>query len=329
MVGGTSGHQHERSIARSMTQAPTTSPAIHPSEASGDGATRLHPRIVLAALPLAAAFVWLFYEFFRRQHLFSTSEKFGEDWKHAYLVPLVSLYILWLARGELVKKRAVLFWPGFLPILAGVLLYYFFLIADPKHMFSGAGMILTLFGIALVFAGPSMMRLLFIPIAYLAFGMTISEQVMLRITYPLQNVAAIGSHWLLSLLYTTEISGNTLMIVLADGRDIPLNIAEACSGMRMVIAFVALGAAVAFIACKEWWQRVALLLLAVPVAIFVNVLRIASLGIASIVNPEFAAGDAHIFIGTLWLIPGFFLYMGVVWAINRIVHTDTGKGAAS
>jgi len=287
------------------------------------------PRGMLAAAPIAAAFVWLFFEFFRRQHMFSTSERFGDDWKHVYMVPLVSLYMLWLSRAELAKRRPELYAPGFLPVLAGILVYYFFLIAESNHMFSGGGMLLTLFGVALLFAGPSVMRLLFVPIAYLGFGITVSEELMLRVTYPLQNVAAVGSHWMLSLLYTTEISGNTLRIVLESGREIPLNIAEACSGMRMVVAFIALGAAVAFIACAQWWQRAAVLLLAIPVAIFVNMLRITSLGVASIVDPEFAAGDAHMFIGTLWLIPGFFLYMGVVWALNRLVTDPAPGGGAS
>ena len=297
-----------------MTQASATPVASEHPVGVGVGARGL----ALAALPIAAAFVWLFWEWFYRQHLFSTSEKFGEDWKHAYLVPLVSGYILWTNRSALKGKTPSLYWPGFLPILAGVLMYYFFLFAWSNHMFSGAGMLLTLFGISVVFAGPSMIRVLFIPIAYLGFGMTISEQVMNAVTFPLQQIAAIGSHWMLSTLYTTEISGNTLLIVLESGREIPLNIAEACSGMRMVIAFVALGAAVAFIACNQWWQRTALLLLAVPVAIFVNMLRISSLGIGSVVDPGLAAGDAHMFIGTLWLIPGFFLYMGLVWIINRL-----------
>jgi len=280
------------------------------------------------ALPLLACFVWLFFEFFRRQHMFSTSEKFGEDWKHAYLVPLVSLYILYQAKDQLKTARPSVYWPALLPIVAGILLYYMSLIALRVHMFTGAGMLLTLFGVVLLFVGPSMMRLLFIPIAYLAFGITLSEDLMNNITFPLQNIAAVGSHWMLSILYTTEITGNTLTIVLESGREIPLNIAEACSGMRMVIAFVALGGAVAFIACKEWWQRAAVLLLAVPVAIFMNVLRIASLGVASIVNPEFAAGDAHMLIGTLWLIPGFFLYMGVVWALNRLVRPEPSGAKA-
>jgi exosortase len=312
-----------------MTQASATTGAAPSSENERGLPFGLTARGLAAAIPIAGAFLWLFLEVLLRQHQFSTSEKFGEDWKHAYLVPLVSLYMLWLAKDEIARRSSRLYWPGLLPVLAGILLYYFFLIGPlSNHMFSGGGMILTLFGIALLFAGPSMMRLLFVPIAYLAFGLTISEQVMITITGPLQSIAAIGSHWLLSVLYTTEISGNTLVIVLESGREIPLNIAEACSGMRMVIAFLALGAAVAFIACDQWWQRAMLILLAVPVAIFVNVLRVSSLGIASIVNPDFAAGDAHMFIGTLWLIPGFLLYMGVVWALKKVAEDPSAKGAA-
>lgn len=308
-----------------MTQAPSTSPTTAPAGPRQGLGSHLRARTALMALPLLAAFVWLFHEWFLRQHMFSTSEKFGEDWKHVYLVPLVSLYMLYQSKDAVLRAKPALYWPGLLPLFAGVLVYYFYLIAGKVHMLAGGGMLLTLFGIILLFSGPSLMRLLFIPIAYLGFGMTVSESVMNDITFPLQRIAAIGSHWMLSVLYTTEINGNTLNIVLESGREIPLNIAEACSGMRMVIAFVALGAAVAFIACNEWWQRVAVLLLAVPVAIFVNVLRITSLGVASIVNPDFAAGDAHIFIGTLWLIPGFFLYMGVVWALNRVVKSDETK----
>ncbi len=313
-----------------MTLAPTTSPtSAQAATGAATLASRLRTSTALLALPLLACFVWLFFDFFRRQHMFSTSEKFGEDWKHVYLVPLVSLYMLYQTKAAVLRARPTLYWPAFLPILAGILFYYFSLIALQVHMFTGAGMLLTLFGIVLLFSGPSAMRLLFVPIAYLVFGITVSEELMNSITFPLQKIAAIGSHRMLSLLYTTEISGNTLMIVLESGREIPLNIAEACSGMRMVVAFVALGAAVAFIACQEWWQRVAVLLLAVPVAIFVNILRITSLGVASIVDPEFAAGDAHIFIGTLWLIPGFFLYMGVVWALNRVAKTDAPKSEAA
>ena len=92
----------------------------------------------------------------------------------------------------------------------------------------------------------------------------------------------------------------------------------------MVIAFLALGTAMALVGLKEWWQRVVLVMLAVPVALLLNVIRIGVLGLAVQVNPELAAGQAHMFIGMLLLIPGFGMYLLIRWALIRSVK---GGGA--
>ncbi len=94
----------------------------------------------------------------------------------------------------------------------------------------------------------------------------------------------------------------------------------------MVIAFIALGVAVAFLSCKHWWQRIALILLAVPVALLMNVLRVAVLGVMTLVDPDAAVGEAHTFIGTLLLIPAFAIFMACVWALNRMVVDDPSRG---
>jgi exosortase/archaeosortase family protein len=107
----------------------------------------------------------------------------------------------------------------------------------------------------------------------------------------------------------------------------PMSVAEACSGMRMLIAFVALGAAVALVATRMWWKRIALLLLAVPVALFLNVIRVAVLGILTLWDGELSQGEAHTFIGTLLLVPGFMLYMAVVWALHKAVPEAKGGAA--
>jgi exosortase/archaeosortase family protein len=75
------------------------------------------------------------------------------------------------------------------------------------------------------------------------------------------------------------------------------------------------------------WQRVALVLMGVPVAVFVNVLRVATLGVLTLVNPEFAAGEFHHFIGLLWLVPAFLLYLLVLWILSNLVVTDTQEAA--
>ena len=201
------------------------------------------------------------------------------------------------------------------------------MVGVPNHMMQGVSMILTIQAIALLVAGPKIFRHLFLPIAFMIFSVTLSEQIMIKVTFQLQLIASKGAWVMLSVIgsvfgFLVDLDGNTLSV---GGNK--LNVAEACSGMRMVVAFYALAAAVAVLGCRHWWQRVALLLLAAPVAIFMNVIRVAVLGLLSLGNVNLAAGEAHMLIGTLLLIPSLALFLAVVWTLNKLV--DEEPAAAS
>ncbi len=286
----------------------------------------LTPANVIIALLTVAGFIALFYQWFGFQHRFSWG---SDDWAHAYVVPFIAGYAIWMERDTLARLTPQLFWPGSIPLALGVVCYFFFMLGFPNHMGQGFAIVLTIFGLALMNLGPRIAALLTFPIAYLIFAVTISQRVMQGVTFQLQLIATDGAHILLNVLQVqTEKAGNTLTIFKADGSTIPLNVAEACSGMRMVIAFYALGVAVAFLSTKQWWQRIALLMLAGPVAVLVNVFRVASLGVLSLWNPEFSKGNAHMAVGLLWLVPAFLLFMGCVWALKRMVN-ESQPGAAA
>src|SRR5690606_20337601 len=51
-----------------------------------------------------------------------------------------------------------------------------------------------------------------------------------------------------------------------------------CSGLRMLMIFVALATAVAMIGERRFWQRILLVLSAVPIALIANVTRITATG---------------------------------------------------
>lgn len=274
---------------------------------------------------LLAAFVVYFWNWIHTQHLHSLS---SHDWSHAYFVPLISLYLIWQRREELARIKAVTYWPGLAPMLLGLMSYPFFIVGIPNHMGQGYSMILTLFGMVLVLLGPGMMRHLFPPIAYLVFMVTISEMIMIKITFKLKQWAAEGGDVLLQILgVNVQRQGTKLIITNSQGQTNPLDVADACSGMSMLIAFVALGAAVALVGCRFWWQRAVLLILAAPTALLLNVLRIAVLGLLTLWDPDLATGEAHTLIGTLLLVPGFVVYMGIVWALNKAVP-ETKQNAA-
>ncbi len=188
-------------------------------------------------------------------------------------------------------------------------------------------MILTVFGLVLMLLGPNIMTIVFPAVAYLGFAVTISEQIMLKATFALKQIASSGSGIVLEVLgsvfkFDVETHGN---IIIVGG--FPMNVAEACSGMRTVVAFLALAAAVALIACPHWWQRVWLVMLALPIAIALNIVRVVVLGLVMLWDPDLATGEAHTMIGTLLLVPGLGAFLLVVWALNKAV-VDDPKGAA-
>src|SRR5690242_6594380 len=77
---------------------------------------------VVVAL-LGAAVVWAFWGFFYRQHMISSS---GLDWQHAYLVPVISGYLVWQNRRQIAATQPRVFWPGLIPLAMSIPCYVLF-----------------------------------------------------------------------------------------------------------------------------------------------------------------------------------------------------------
>ncbi len=281
---------------------------------------------------LALAFVGLSFRWFYTQHLQSSTQM--EDWGHAYVIPLISGYLVHRRQGELQRAGTETFWPALAPLMLGVMSYFFCVVGIKNHMLQGFSLIIAIFGLLLLLLGPRAMRVLFLPIAFLVFGVSISEKIMTQVTFPLQLLATQGAYLILNVLgavagFSCDASGNMLSVTTSSGETHPLNVAAACSGMRMVVAFCALGGATALLTCREWWQRILVVLLAPAVAIVVNIVRVAVLGLLSMKDENLASGDAHVLVGTILLIPGLGLFLAVVWALNRIVSSEPKPAGAA
>lgn len=283
--------------------------------------SRREPTALFIVLAPAIAFLVVSYRWFMTQHAFSAGAL--EDWGHAYIVPVVGAYYIWIHRRDIIKTTSKVYWPGLAVVLLGFVTYLYFLLAFPNHMFQGFALVLMVAGLVLLLGGTKVFGVLFFPVAYLALGITISDQVMTQLTWPLKQFAAVGGYLLLQLLQvdvTRPPGSNVITVYPGHGKPpVPLNIEDACSGMRMVIAFIALGGAVAFLSCKLWWQRIALLLLTVPVSLGMNIVRIGVLGVVGLIDADMAGGDSHSVIGMILLFPSLGLFMGCVWLLNRAV----------
>lgn len=285
---------------------------------------------LLGAVTMVGILLWVFNDFFSRQLQWAVD--YQADWGHTLVIPLIAGYFVYLNRKKLLARPFRTTWIGLLPIVFGVAWYIFCNIGPQTirhHNLHGLGVGITLFGVILLFCGFRAMTILLFPLVYLfVFGQTISDRFMDTITFRLQDIAARGSHVVLILLgMDVERSGNVLT-VFHNGEERPLNIAEACSGMRMLMAFLALGVAMAYTMLKHRWQQIVLVLMAFPTAIFVNMLRVVTLALLSLVDADLAAGDFHTFIGLIWLVPAFLIYLGCMWIVtNIVIEEDTDADA--
>lgn len=277
-------------------------------------------RPAFGAAVLLGILTWLFWEFVRKQCRFAIESQ--ADWGHTLVIPFIAGYFVYLDRKRLLATPFKTTWFGLLLMIVGVCLYMI-CTAGPvqlrHHNISGACVSIAITGLVLLFCGWRAMRYLWFPLLYMfVFSQTISESLLHTVTFKMQDIAARGSAILLSIFLDVDRMGNTLYIF-SGGKSVPLNIAEACSGMRMLMAFLALGTAMAYTGLKYPWQRVLLVVLGVPTAIFVNILRVCTLGLLTVFDAGFAAGDFHSFIGLLWLVPAFLIYLGLMWIISHLV----------
>jgi exosortase len=117
----------------------------------------------------------------------------------------------------------------------------------------------------------------------------------------------------------TEASG-TVVEYSFRGRIGTLDIAQACSGMRLLMAMTALGIAIAFVSERPLWQRLTMILACLPIALLCNVIRVTTPGFFVVFGrDDLARGTAHQLLGLMMLAVAFTLYMTMSYVLSHLV----------
>lgn len=222
---------------------------------------------------------------------------------------------------------------GIVLLLVGIVGYIVGVYPIRNDMAKGYSMILALGGLVWFACGAKVARIAWFSVFYMVFAIKLSDRVWEAVAFKLQGIAATASGVAINLLglpagLEAEVVGHTIQLwhhgeQLGNG----LNVEEACSGLRMLMTFIALGFAVAYLADRPWWARLTMVVMTIPIAIAVNVGRVATLGLLYPVNPKLAQGEAHIFIGLLMLLPALGLFMLLGWILNRLILPETDPKA--
>ena len=226
------------------------------------------------------------------------------------------IYLYFLRRATINRVPMKERWIGLAILVAslGARLYFSTYDINP---FDRASYIVALLGVTMIVGGWSMLKWAGPPIAFLIFMFPIPSVLQNSVLLWLQKLAAISSTWTLQLLGVPALrDGSRLMI---DGLE--LEVADACSGLRMSTIFGAMSVALAMMMNRPWWDRVVILLSAIPVALFTNVIRITITALLYLAFPESEAVKhaVHDWAG-LAMMP---IAMGILWLELALLHKIT------
>lgn len=225
----------------------------------------------------------------------------------------------------------VLDW-GIGTLLLGLAISVYGISPGKNDFLKDVGMVVALFGAVLTIGGWGIMRIAWFPIAFLLCALPWPGLFYSYVATPMQLLAAHVGVGVMQVCGVEAVTEGTKMIITdANGVERPLNVAEACAGLKSLMTFVSLGAAIAFLSSKPLWQKLIITFSAVPIAIACNVMRVSGQGLLDrYVSHEWSTGFAHQFAGIVMLIPGFIMIMGVAWLLDIlfIEEVDESETAA-
>ncbi len=213
--------------------------------------------------------------------------------------------------------------------LFGLLMFQYGIWPGRNDWTSDTGVVITLFGLVLLLCGWKVMRIAWFPIVFLMCAVPWPPLIYSKVAMPLQMLAARVAVWVLNLTGVDAAQGGTKIFMPRPNMpDRALNVAEACAGMRSLMTFISVAAAVAFLSVRPMWQRIILTLSAVPIAIFCNVMRVSGQGLLDhYFTEKMSEGFAHAFVGLIMLMPAFFLILLVAWILDQLfIEEDDSSG---
>ncbi len=208
--------------------------------------------------------------------------------EHGILVIPAAAYMAWSKKDKLklIPRQpsawgvAVLLW-GALQAIFGLAAQWVW-ITRMSFLVSLVGAIVTVFGWRMV-------RELVYPLCTLVLMITPPTFLFSRLTLSLQLLASqLGEKSLEALGYSVLREGNILELV-----GIKLSVEEACSGIRSLVAIFFMCVLYNFFFVQGRTMRTIILVMAVPIAILGNAVRILATGIASQYNAALVRGEAH------------------------------------
>lgn len=229
----------------------------------------------------------------------------SSTYNHILLIPAIIGWLVWQRRDALsvLEPRA---WSGGLLALAGAIFVWVLGAFSGFDLLRQAGAVAMLPASATLLLGPRMFAALLFPFTYMAFLVPFGDE----LVPPLQTITA---KMTVALVHASQIKA-TINGVFIDTPAGLFEVAEACSGVKFLIAMIALGVLVGNVCFASWRRRLAFFALCLVVPVLANGVRAwGTIYAAQYVGVERAGGIDHLIYGWVFFALVIAAVLGISW----------------
>ncbi|TRD12861.1 exosortase A [Erythrobacter insulae] len=257
--------------------------------------------------------------------IFVTAREWGEmfhqwwnidTYTHILLVPLIIIWLVWLRNDDLIKIAPKPWMPGLALVAAGLGLWLVGRTTE-INLFAHAGAVGALQAAVAATLGLRVAFALALPLAFAVFLVPFGDELIPALQLVTAEIAIALTHW----------SGVPAVV---DGIFIetPVGlfiVAEACSGVKFLVAMVTLSVLVSFTRFDSWSRRAAFIAASIIIPIIANGIRAwGTIYIAQSQGVEFAAGFDHIFYGWIFFALVVVILIAGAWRFFEREPDDYG-----
>jgi exosortase len=193
------------------------------------------------------------------------------DEGHGLLIPFAVLALYWWKRKELVSKPPGLWWPALFLILFALVLHMVGFVAQQQRL-SVIGFLLGLYALTGLAWGRHWLKSSFFPFFLLAFCVPVAEYGAV-LTMPLRLLVSRIVEIIAHLGLAPDLIREGTQLFDAQ-HTFAYEVAAACSGIHSLVALLALTTIYGFVNFNSFWKRAVMMLIALPLAVLGNVVRL-------------------------------------------------------
>ncbi|MFC1604797.1 exosortase [Planctomycetota bacterium] len=247
----------------------------------------------------------------------------SDEYSSGLLVPFLAGYVLWARRRDIARcpvKPSIWGLFAFAGAQAVRHLGLFLMYSSAERL----SVVLSIAALILLLFGWKLFRKISPILLFLCLMLPLPNVVQYYVGLNLQRWATSSAVFCLEVIgYAVTQDGHTI-----DMGNVSVAVLEACNGLRMITAFFVISGLVVLLVQRAWWEKLAILISSLPIALLCNTVRLAITAVFfTILEGEYWEQIFHDFGGYAMMPLALAAVVGELWLLAKLTVLPTEEEA--